>query len=221
MKLVFVFVIIVIVIFTRNRAAPVALFASFAIVLMFNNKFKLFMRLMFILIISIFLLSQVFPNYNDMLTLAFRGLFDVRGDETGNWRFLVQWSALTQALATPILGQGFGGYFQFYVPEYHAVIELPPHNIFIYLFSKSGIIGLLLGILLLISIITILIKSRDYWSRDSDHFHFYLLFQIIFISQFIYGMAYEFSFYFTLFAGFSLLINNELIKKFPRTIVEQ
>jgi len=201
-------ILFVIVIFTKNRTASIALGAGLFFTIAITDRKIIFTYFLGLLLAVYTGLSLFSPEILDKISLAFN-VIDIKGDETGSWRYYVQYSAIMQGLKFPIFGEGFGGYFSIYIPEWGKIVELPPHNIFIYLFMKSGLIGVVSSITMLISLISALFKNRHYWFL-SNYKDYYLLFLTILISQFLYGMAYGFSLYFSLFAGFALLINYKL-----------
>ena len=68
------------------------------------------------------------------------------GWRLGGWRTLIQ---ETLAL-NPILGQGFGGYYDIFYSEQYAGVA--PHNEWLVIFSKMGVIGLILFISVVIQL---------------------------------------------------------------------
>lgn len=77
-------------------------------------------------------------------------------EHTFNVRLMIWKHAWFQFQLHPILGQGFGGWEATY-PQYAQTVGLspsyPPHNTLIYLWSQSGILAFVLGVLFIIDII--------------------------------------------------------------------
>lgn len=63
------------------------------------------------------------------------------------------WSAF---LKNPLFGQGFGGW----EADFGKYSSLPPHNTIIYLWSKSGLLAMILGVFFIFHVIKIARKSR-------------------------------------------------------------
>jgi O-antigen ligase len=208
-----------IIIFTKNRAAPVSICIALVIVLLLERKVKYFIISTVVVILAVALLIFIIPDISDNLFKAFSGVVNIEEDSTGYWRYVVQSSALLQGMETPILGQGFGGYFEFYVPELGQVVEYPPHNMYIFIFLKSGLIGVILCLVMLFSIIfaTIKIKKETQQNPKLEKYRFF--FSVIFIAQIPYMMAYGFSLYFGLFVGFLHVFRILIINGNKSTII--
>jgi hypothetical protein len=205
-------ILLLIVIITRNRTPILALGTGLIIVLFLHKKIKIFIYIAFIIIVAYLSLNFLPSELQDNIKVAYSTVFDIQSDETGNWRYLVQYQAILQGLETPFIGQGFGGYYSFYVPEMKTVIDLPPHNIFVLLFLKSGFAAVIILILSIFSFFFILFKNREKWFQN-DAIHYYYLLQMIFISQLFYGLSYGLSLFFPLFAGFAIIINDKFNKE--------
>jgi O-antigen ligase len=213
-----IIILTMIIIFTKNRTAPVSICIALVIVLLLERKIKYFIISTAVVILSVTLLIIVIPDISDNLFKAFSGVINIEEDSTGYWRYVVQTSALLQGMETPIIGQGFGGYFEFYVPELGKVVEYPPHNMYIFIFLKSGLIGVILCLVMLFSIIHTTIKMKKETEQNPAWEKYRLFFSVIFIAQIPYMMAYGFSLYFGLFVGF-LHVFRILIKNVNKTSI--
>lgn len=72
-----------------------------------------------------------------------------------NVRFMIWSFAWREFLNSPLLGQGFGGWqksFPSYAYRYGLGEGWPPHNTIIYLWSQSGLLAVILGLLFMIEI---------------------------------------------------------------------
>jgi O-antigen ligase len=84
-----------------------------------------------------------------MESISERSAFAAASLETASSRLLI-WTYAVQAFAeSPLLGQGFGGWQEAY-PQYALDIGInpvyPPHNTLIYLWSQSGVLAVILGL---------------------------------------------------------------------------
>lgn len=201
-EFIIILILTMIVLFTKNRAAPASICIALFIVLLLEGRIKYVIKGTAVVMLAVALLIFIIPGISDNLLKAFSGVINIEEDSTGYWRYVVQLSAMLQGMETPIFGQGFGGYFQFYVPELDKVIEYPPHNMYIFLFLKSGVIGVILCLVMLFSIIRASIKMKKETKLNPELEKYRLFFSIIFIAQIPYMMAYGFSLYFGLFVGF-------------------
>ena len=149
------------------------------------------------------ILFFIFSKFINNILFAFNGVINFRDDSTGSWRYYVQYNAFTQGLEKPVFGEGYGGYFAFYVPEFRTTVELPPHNIFLFLFLKSGLIGVISALLLLTSLSyqAFLIKGKT--ENNPKYEKYRIIFLVVFISLFFYGMAYGFTMFSDYLLGFS------------------
>lgn len=192
-----------IVAITKNRAAPVALIVAFLIYLLLKGNIKQIIFLITLCLMSLWILSLIVPQIVESILFAFEGVLNIREDTTGSWRYFVQLSAIEQGLERPYFGIGFGGHFQYYAPELGGkIIELPPHNAFVHLFSKTGIFPVLLALLSIIKFSVESFKLSNKTRGDENLSVFYVLVFVIAFSQIFYGLAYGFSIYFGLIMGF-------------------
>jgi O-antigen ligase len=73
-----------------------------------------------------------------------RAYVEPSADPTSSGR-LTHWKyELIEARRSLLAGQGFGGYFSVYIPEYGYKINVAPHNFYVFTLVKQGLIGLLL-----------------------------------------------------------------------------
>jgi len=206
----FVFLLIIlltaIIIFTKNRTAFLSLVLSLMIVFITEGNMKLFLKIGFTFILAGWLSFLIFPDLTKSALLPFVSAFDVTNDETGNWRLMIQAVAIKQGLQTPLLGQGFGGYFEYFVEEINQTIEYPPHSIYVYLFQKTGIIGVLLYIGTVFSLIreSSVIKRLTIGNDTAEKYR--ILFKVLFVVQIPYGFAYNFTLFFGLYIGMFVVL---------------
>lgn len=209
-ELLIALILLIIILITKNRAAPLALFSITPLFLLIAGKYKNAFFISLVIVTSLILIDIYSSGTLKQIVLTFSGISNIQSDDTGNWRYLVQLSALEEGLNTPIFGQGFGGYFHFYVPEMNQVITAPPHSSYIYLFLKTGILGIVLYISLIISFVVSFYRKRKIIALNKDHLKFALFFIILILSQLVYGLAYQGSEFFGLYFGFGVLFLKSL-----------
>ncbi len=207
-EILFLCTCIIILILSKNRAAVAAPAFVFLLLTIIQGKIKTILYAAVAIILLVGTIFVVSSSATQEIFLAFKGVFDPLNDSTGSWRFALQSAALAQALETFWLGQWFGSYFAFNVPgmNWSLLNEIQPHNQFLILFLKTGIVGVTLYVLLLLKIIwtQIYVITKHSISKDEKVYCFVLL--IIISSQFLYGMAYDFYPYIGLYYGFALLL---------------
>jgi O-antigen ligase len=207
-----ILVLTAIIIFTKNRTALISLFLSFLFVFISEGKGKLVLRLLFSFVALFFLFFLFFPTLANAVIAPLTSIFNISEDETGNWRLLVQAVAIEQGLKTPILGQGFGGYFEYYIEVLDQTFEFPPHSIYVYLFQKSGFVGLTIYIVALISLIRESSGLKQITKSNFAMERYRIFFKVLFVAQIPYGFAYNFTTFFGLYIGMFIVLKY-LIRK--------
>lgn len=197
---------------TQGRTSIIAIGISFLILLLLRKNFNLIYKITFysFLVFVVFLI--LLPETASRMILIFGDsfkLFQPADDITGTtfWRWAVNIAALEQAFQTFWLGQAYGGYFAFEVPLIsHEVIEFPPHNMYIMIFLKAGIICL--GIMITFLIVSIYTIIKKYFQRisNSQANLFYSIMIVIFLSQVFFAFGYGFAQPFGLYIGFAFLL---------------
>jgi O-antigen ligase len=195
-----------IILFTKNRAALLSLFLGFGIVMVLEGKAKIILKAAFGVAVLMVLSFLMFPALTQSVITPILNAFNVTEDETGSWRLLIQAVAIQQAMQTPILGQGFGGYFSYYVEQIDQVINYPPHSMYIYLFQKTGIIGLLSYLAALFAMIRECSALRKVTKANATGERYRLLLKVLIITQLLYGFAYNFSIYLGFYVGMLIVL---------------
>lgn len=199
--------LLIIIILIKNRSALASLMFAFALYFILQASLKKLLSVIVILALLIYALIHLLPSsVVNELAISYQGVFNITEDETGSWRMLVQLVAFNQALQTPLLGQGFGGYYDFYIPELDLSFDYPPHNIFVLLFLKGGIFSVLLSFIVLIYLTRKFYKLSAISYLDRRIKVLFVFFTVLCLSQFFYGMVYAFFQFFFLLTGFMLLL---------------
>lgn len=207
------FALLGVAVLSRNRASLVSLLIGLVVAMTLKRKFKLILVIMTVGAL-IYLGTYFFlpDSKAKIISSSYRGVVKVSEDTTGAWRINIQKSAFKQAMQTFWLGQGFGGYFQFYIPETGRTEEYPPHNQYIYLLLKTGIVGLALFCIPFVFMIGLLFAAaKKKWLDPQIRLSLYVLLAF-FISQVSYGMAYDFIPLYGFFFGLSVVFLKAISK---------
>jgi len=200
-------VAVVMAVVSKNRSPFVALGVVMLIIFGAKAKLGFLLRYLAIALLSVAILLVMFPTLWQQVEYAFGGLLNPMEDETGYWRLVIQGAALDQALNTFWLGQGYGGYFSFVVPGFNddLPMELPPHNQFLLLFLKTGIVGVVICVLLLVLLTVRSVSALRHSGLTPEEKVTALCFLVVFASHFLYGLAYDFFPLFGLMCGFAVI----------------
>ena len=146
-------------------------------------------------------------NVVEYLTARGAAFFNPQEDPTAMWRIAIWRAQLERFLEYPVLGEGFGGYWQVYVPELKVNIDVSPHNLYLQTLVKIGIIGLL-------AYIAIIFKAFHHLKRWIEvhrkgyypEFGIVMLGSAILIASHTYYVSYAFEYYTWLFVGLSVAV---------------
>ncbi len=96
----------------------------------------------------VFLMDPVFHHtLVPALERGFTGLIHPTEDPTGYWRLYSYKWEMDKIFSNPfwvLIGQGWGGYYEWYFGLTDAIIRTGPHDQYIVMWSKMGLVGLLL-----------------------------------------------------------------------------
>jgi len=173
--------------------------------------------IMGVTLMTVFLsVKYVFPEKFDVLELLVVSAINPENETTGTWewRMKAQYAAYQVFLENPIAGEGFGGYWDYYIDGIE--IQVAPHNQYLLLLAKTGIIGLMLFAFVILAVLRNYLKFSNHIPNYARPMFDTML--IIVIASIPYGFAYgyvqTYGFYLGIFAGIlhrTLLIQqNEL-----------
>ena len=202
-----------IAILSKNRASLVAPTAILLVIYALHGRLRALAYATLIVVVLLVCIQFVSEPLWKQLLISFRGVVNPTVDESVNWRRGIQLVALAQSMETFWLGQGYGGYFNFHVPGFNwdLPIEYPPHNQFLVLLLKTGIIGATLCILTLASYI---LKNYNLVRclRINAKERLYLMALLVVIaSQLLYGFAYDFIPLYGLYYGYGIVLMRSII----------
>jgi O-Antigen ligase len=188
------FLLMVAIFMSQNRTATVTLVAATACYGIFfakhGKRFQIAIWLLLLFVIATIIIALVAPESLESAQQLLHAGFNPDQDPTGTWawRLTVAGSAIEQFLENPILGQGFGGHWQLFTES--DLVTAPPHNQYLTLMVKSGTIGVLCLIWVLIATIYVFITRRK-----SIELHARPLLDTMFvvvIASIPYGFAYDY-----------------------------
>jgi len=139
----------------------------------------------------------------------------VKGVTTGYWRFFLNKAALRQALQKPLFGWHLGGYFAFFIPETKATITLPPHNQYIMILLKTGVIGLALLLIPLGLLLWRLFKYLGDKRLEAGERSIAWLLLLVLGAQPVYGLGFDFIPLYAVYFGFGAVFLEALAGKYP------
>ncbi len=126
-------------------------------------------------------------------------------DRTGAWR-IVQWEAqMSKFYSSPILGQGFGGYWGFSARE--GDIGISPHSLYVQTLVKIGIVGMLLYFIIVFKVLSALghwIKTQR--KSNNPEIAIVLAAFTILIAAHTFYTVYAFEYYTWLFVGLAVAV---------------
>jgi O-antigen ligase len=124
-------------------------------------------------------------------------------DQDAAWRMAI-WAEQSQKIAAnPIIGEGFGTYWEVNLPELKTVVTASPHNLYVQTLLKLGVIGLLAYLVIVYRIFS---RSRSWirslTMRDSNpEAAIVLTGVVVLIGAHWFYLAYAFEYYSWLFIG--------------------
>lgn len=136
------------IVFLQHRSVWVAaFFGTVVLVLLVGIRMRIFVVgaiLVFMLYGLIVFTSGTKGNVTLAESLRESATFleNPEEDETASWRLLGWAAELERGLQSPVLGEGYGGYSEWYDPIAREVNTVQVHNAYIMLFSKLGLVGL-------------------------------------------------------------------------------
>lgn len=202
-------VLAIVAIWTRNRAAVVALILALVALAILQRRFRLVVMTVVGVAVSVATIALLSDAMMQQITHAFAGVLNPVQDDTGRWRLFLQLSAIEQGLKTPVFGQGYGGYYYFEVPGMEPIVA-PPHNQYIEIFLKAGGLGLLLCITSLWAYAAAAWRAQ---SQAALHDRERLVLRgliLVIVSLIPYGLAYDFPPIFALLLGCTEVILQRL-----------
>lgn len=194
------FVLLALAAWTQNRTALIAVVAGLIGLAILQRRFALLAVGGLGAGVALLMVAILAPSLLDHLAASYSAALSPAADDSGSWRLYIQLQAFLQGLQTPLMGQGYGGYFRFEIPGREDVLA-PPHNQFLVLFLKGGIAAVLLAAGALAAYAAVLWRRRGdarFSPRERVVTECLLL---LVVTQIAYGLAYDFVLTFGLMLG--------------------
>jgi len=197
----------------KDRTPIISLSIALVAYLLLQRKAKMLVYILFtsLIILTCFVVfdAEAVHDYYTIFTGALSFLQNPYNDPTGTalWRYQVDLAAIGQALKTLWFGQGYGGYYYFGIKGFSLEEATTiPHNLYVVILLKSGLIGLIIFALFLFMFLLELIKTQNKNKHDESYLLFMGTFFIIIFSQLLYGMGYTYISTLGLYSGFAFLL---------------
>ncbi|MGA3286512.1 MAG: O-antigen ligase family protein [Bacteroidota bacterium] len=158
--------------------------------------------------IGLIITALVVKNYGMDLRayLATRSIafFNPEMDDTSAWRIL-QWQAqIEKIINSPLLGEGFGGFFRVYIPGL-GESSVSPHSYYVQSLVKLGIVGLLLYLLIVKKILSKILLWLKH-QKGNPEYPLVLIGIPVLIAAHFYYFVYSLEFMTMFFVGLSLAV---------------
>ncbi len=129
---------------------------------------------------------------------------DPQADPTAGWRLELWRAQIDKFIDSPILGEGFGGYWRVYSAKLGGVVDVSPHNLYVQTLIKLGIVGMFLyGII----VIKVFIKLKSWVldeSKNNPESAIVITALVILIAAHAFYYVYAFEYYTWLFVGLGM-----------------
>ena len=171
-----------------------------------NNAFSgtFFIIIIFFLAHQLILVSLK-TNLTDFTITRTQNLIKIneKYNNTAAWR-VAQWKAqIPKFCASPIIGEGFGGYWG--VSGIQGDLGVSPHNLYIQTLVKLGTVGMLLYLIIVAKIFFKFKRTMTkYKIKDDSEMPILILGMVVLIAAHVFYIAYSFEYYSLLFVGLGL-----------------
>ena len=168
-----------VVLYSGQRASTIAVLATVPFLLWISRRhfLKAVLLVAISLVLFVFWISFMNTSFGGELTpfmeKQFMGIVSPENDPTASWRLYGWRWELEKIFSNPfwvLLGQGLGGYYSWYFGLTDEVIRTGPHNIYVEMWSKLGLLGLGLYFIAMLSFFRrgfrFLSQSQDQMQRS-------------------------------------------------------
>jgi len=145
-----IIVLLVLTFYSAMRAVVASVLITIPFLLWITRRYFLKTVLMGVVAIAlgIVVVGVMSPlmggNLGDYFAKVYRGIIDPSQDPTGAWRLYGWRWEMQRIFSNPfwvLIGQGFGGYYEWYFGLVDEIIKTGVHNQFIQFWSKMGLVG--------------------------------------------------------------------------------
>ncbi len=144
-------VLTALVLYSAARGLVVSMLVTFPFLLWITRRHFIKTSIVGLIVVISALCLVVFmdPVFGGQLVpymkKAYHGILSPSEDPTGGWR-LYGWEwEMKKIFSNPfwvLIGQGYGGYYEWFFSNFDEVIHTGPHNHYIQIWSKMGLVGL-------------------------------------------------------------------------------
>jgi O-antigen ligase len=146
--------------------------------------------------------SRVGINIADYVSSRAIAFTNYEMDDDARWRAAIWGASMDKILASPLTGEGFGGYWYVTLPELGQLVTVSPHNLYVQSLVKIGAIGLGLYAIIMFKLGRSLMKAlRRLDSRREKEYALLATALVVLISSHAFYIAYAFEYYTWLFVG--------------------
>ena len=206
------FVLLGLAAWTQNRTGLIAVVAGLIGLAILQRRFGVLAIGAVGTGVALLMVAILAPSLLDHLVASYSAALSPAADDSGSWRLYIQLQALVQGLQTPLMGQGYGGYFRFEIPGREDVLA-PPHNQFLVLFLKGGIISVFLSIAALTGYALTLWRRREDARFSPRERLVSECLMLLVVTQFAYGLAYDFVLTFGLMVGCAEVLLQRAVRR--------
>lgn len=126
-------------------------------------------------------------------------------DPTSYWRLSVWRAYLQPFLEDPLFGQGFGGYWDVYVPELGARVITSPHSMYVQTLVKMGLLGMAALLGWFLTVFRLLVRSGFRSESVSQSRRVTLVLGLVaVVASLVYGAVYPLDFWLLAWIGLAL-----------------
>lgn len=131
---------------------------------------------------------------------------DPSADPTSDWRLMMWTAQLERFIKTPILGEGFGGYWTVFIPQL-GIVNISPHSYYVQTLVKVGLVGMVLWLVIAFKLGTRLKKFMiDAKSRYNPELPLIILGFCVIITMHIYYIVYSLEYYSLMYLGLAIAV---------------
>jgi len=194
---------------TQNRPGIFSIVVGLCAVLLFSGRLKMLVKSAIVISVAVILVSILFPEGFQRIFGSIQSGLNPIEDETGSWRLVQLTSAIEQGLESPIVGHHFGDYFYFEVPGMMPIEDIP-HNAYVLLFLRTGMIGLLLFFASAAFLVRHAVRGKKEGGENTRAIQALYICLLVVSSQFVYGLAYPFIPEYGVFFGLGIILTRTI-----------
>jgi len=193
-----------------HRSVWITLIAIIIVLAYFNEYnfikiFKYSIPMLLICLTIYILITAVGLNVFEYLGERGGEIINPGTEGTGYWRISVWRAQLEKFHTSPLVGEGFGGYWLVFVPEFNRTIDISPHSLYVQTLVKLGIVGFLIYGSIILHCVNKLLKLYRIFKSHNHNYAYYLLISVLILTcSHVFYSVYAFEPYSLTFSGLGL-----------------